>query len=74
MRGRGGRALFLVMQVLEIPAGGRAFPLVIIILLKSNQPYASFLINSIHKDLGQRLMILHSLTSCFEKALSKNRY
>ena len=28
MRGRGGRALFLVMQVLEIPAGGRGFPLV----------------------------------------------
>ena len=28
MRGGGGRALFLVMQVLEIPAGGRGFPLV----------------------------------------------
>ena len=25
---RGGRALFLAMQVLEIPAGGRKFPLV----------------------------------------------
>ena len=30
MRGGGGRALFLVMQVLEIPAGGRGFPLVLI--------------------------------------------
>ena len=29
MRGGGGRALFLVMQVQEIPAGGRGFPLVI---------------------------------------------
>ena len=28
---RGGGALFLVMQVLEIPAGGRGFPLVYII-------------------------------------------
>ena len=26
MRGGGGRALFLVMQVLDIPAGGRGFP------------------------------------------------
>ena len=31
MRGGGGGALFLVMQVLEIPAGGRGFPLVNII-------------------------------------------
>ena len=30
MRGGGGRALFLVMQVLEIPAGGRGFSLVMI--------------------------------------------
>ena len=30
MRGVGGRALFSVMQVLEIPAGGRGFPLVVI--------------------------------------------
>ena len=28
MRRGGGGALFLVMQVLEIPAGGRGFPLV----------------------------------------------
>ena len=28
MRGRGGGAVFLAMQVLEIPAGGRGFPLV----------------------------------------------
>ena len=28
MRGWGGRAVFLAMQVLEIPAGGRGFPLV----------------------------------------------
>ena len=28
MSGGGERALFLVMQVLEIPAGGRGFPLV----------------------------------------------
>ena len=31
MRGWGGGAVFLAMQVLEIPAGGRGFPLVIII-------------------------------------------
>ena len=29
MRGWGGGAVFLAMQVLEIPAGGRGFPLVI---------------------------------------------
>ena len=29
MRGGGGRALFLVIQALEIPAGGRGFPLVL---------------------------------------------
>ena len=28
MRGWGGGAVFLAMQVLEIPAGGRGFPLV----------------------------------------------
>ena len=28
MRGGGGRTVFLVMQLLEIPAGGRGFPLV----------------------------------------------
>ena len=28
MRGGGGRTVFLVMQVLEIPDGGRGFPLV----------------------------------------------
>ena len=31
MRKWGGGAVFLAMQVLEIPAGGRGFPLVIII-------------------------------------------
>ena len=31
MRGWGGGALFMAMQVLEIPAGGRGFPLVIVI-------------------------------------------
>ena len=31
MRGWGGGAVFLAMQVLEIPAGGRGFPLVDII-------------------------------------------
>ena len=30
MRGGGGGAVFLAMQVLEIPAGGRGFPLVVI--------------------------------------------
>ena len=30
MRGWGGGAVFLAMQVLEIPAGGRGFPLVIL--------------------------------------------
>ena len=29
MRGWGGGAVFLEMQVLEIPAGGRGFPLVL---------------------------------------------
>ena len=29
MRGWGGGAVFLAMQVLEIPAGGRGFPLVL---------------------------------------------
>ena len=28
MRGGGGRTVFLAMQVMEIPAGGRGFPLV----------------------------------------------
>ena len=28
MRGWGGGAVFLAMQILEIPAGGRGFPLV----------------------------------------------
>ena len=31
MRGWRGGAVFLAMQVLEIPAGGRGFPLVLII-------------------------------------------
>ena len=31
MRGGGGGAVFMAMQVLEIPAGGRGFPLVILI-------------------------------------------
>ena len=42
-RMRGGGALFLAMQVLEIPAGGRGFPLVTFILqiLKSDYPTAA---------------------------------
>ena len=31
MRGGGDGAVFFAMQVLEIPAGGRGFPLVIVI-------------------------------------------
>ena len=33
VRGGGGRALFLVMQVLEIPAGGRGFRLVTLMIV-----------------------------------------
>ena len=41
MRGGGGRTVFLVIQVLEIPAGGRGFPLV-----GSNQFAMILLLNS----------------------------
>ena len=39
MRGGGGRALFLVMQVLEILAGGRGFRLVSLIRYLSSSTF-----------------------------------
>ena len=50
MRGGGGRALFLVMQVLEIPAGGRGFPLVSI-----NTGVAIFLIFQLYSRIQVKI-------------------
>ena len=46
-RMRGGDALFLAMQVMEIPAGGRGFPLVTFILqiIKSDFPTTAQILN-----------------------------